>query len=119
MIGPGRFNFYLVQRLKPTAKAAGASFSLGILNPPIYSVNIYEAGSLSTSAITRSEQNPSMLAQLALQEGEALVLLKEYLDLVQVRGVSFDFDFHLIRSPCHPASWTWNSFPLDPRTLEA
>ena len=60
-----------------------------------------------------------MLAQLALQEGEALVLLKEYLDLVQVRGVFFDFDFHLIRSPCHPASWTWNSFPLDPRTLEA
>ena len=52
---------------------------------------MYEAGSLSTSAITRSEQNPSMLAQLALQEGEALVLLKEYLDLVQVRGVSFDF----------------------------
>lgn len=35
----------------------------------------------------RSEQNPSMLAQLALQEGEALVLLKEYLDLVQVRSL--------------------------------
>ena len=28
-----------------------------------------------------------MLAQLALQEGEALVLLKEYLDLVQVRSL--------------------------------
>ena len=82
LTGPGQFKFYLVQRLKLTAKAAGASFSLGILNPPIYS-----------SAITRSEQNPSMLAQLALQEGEALVLLKEYLDLVQVRGVSFDFFF--------------------------
>merc|ERR1719474_974824 len=32
----------------------------------------------------RSEQNPSMLRQLSLQEGEALLLLKEYLDLVQV-----------------------------------
>ena len=32
----------------------------------------------------RSEQSPTMLAQLALQEGESLALLKEYLDLVQV-----------------------------------
>ena len=30
-----------------------------------------------------------MLAQLSLQEGEALVLLKEYLDLVQVRKHRF------------------------------
>ena len=34
-----------------------------------------------------------MLAQLTLQEGEALLLLKEYLDLVQVIPVFFDLDF--------------------------
>lgn len=32
----------------------------------------------------RVEQSPSMLAQLALQDGEQIGLLKEYLDLVQV-----------------------------------
>ena len=34
-----------------------------------------------------------MLAQLTLQEGDALLLLKEYLDLVQVISVFFDLDF--------------------------
>jgi len=44
----------------------------------------------------RSEQNPAMLAQLSLQEGEALVLLKEYLDLVQVPLPSCFLDPELV-----------------------
>ena len=38
----------------------------------------------------RTEQNPAMLAQLQLQEGERLGLLREYLDLVQVPNTTVD-----------------------------
>ena len=74
-----------------------------------------------------------MLAQLSLQEGEALVLLKEYLDLVQVRRHLCLFIpnlnlvsscvfilpiLNLVRFLCHPASSTRSLCPLDPRILE-
>ena len=41
----------------------------------------------------RTEQNPAMLAQLQLQEGERLGLLREYLDLVQVHSTAVESSF--------------------------